>query len=75
MHINDKRVLYLLEDDSFAYCVLQLVSFLDHVLFQTFDGIELSTELVLGQIDFAEGAGAYHFLQVEAFKVVAVFNH
>ena len=75
MHINYEWILYLFKNNSLAYCVLQLVSFLDHVLFQTFDGIELSTELVLGQIDFAEGAGAYHFLQVEAFKVVAVFNH
>ena len=75
MHINDKRVLYLLEYDSFAYCVLQLVSFLDHILFQTFNRIKLTTKLVLCQIYFAERASTNNFLQVEAFEIIAQFNH
>ena len=75
MHINDKRVLYLLEDDSFAYCVLQLVSFLDHILFQTFNGIKLATKLVLCKIYFAKRASTDNFLEVEAFEVIAQFNH
>jgi len=75
MHINYKRVLYLLKYNSLTYCVLQLVSLFDHVLFQTFNGIKLTAELVLGQIYFAKRAGAYNFLQVKAFKVIAVFDH
>jgi len=47
VHINYEGVLNLFEYDSFTYCVLQLVSFLNHVLFQTFNGIKLAAELVL----------------------------
>ena len=65
MQRNDEGRLHLLKYRPFSFCMGDLIFFLDKFLLENLHGIEFFCLFKLNEHNFAKGAAAQHFYEIE----------